>query len=188
MKKELKEMALQELWQLFPIEVVTYRKDWMIFFQTEKAILLEILKPLQIKRIEHIGSTAIPGIYAKDIVDILIEVNPKDFSNAISVLEKNRYILMNHNNERATFNKGYTKNGFAEKVYHLHVRINNDNDELYFRDYLIENHLLAREYEALKIALAKKYKYNRDAYTTAKSEFIKKVTIIAKEKYLDKYK
>ena len=63
---------------------------------------------------------------------------------------------------------GYTDNGFAEKVYHLHLRLEGDHDELYFRDYLIEYPQAAKEYEQLKLSLWKQFEHDRDGYTAAK--------------------
>ncbi|MDE5867334.1 MAG: GrpB family protein, partial [Anaeroplasmataceae bacterium] len=80
-----------------------------------------------------------------------------------------------------SLNKGYTENGFADKVFHLHLRLPNDQDELYFRDYLNAHKEVAKEYEELKIELWKKYEHNRDAYTNAKTEFVKKYTDLAKK-------
>lgn len=57
----------------------------------------------------------------------------------------------------------------------MHLRHCGDNDELYFRDYLIEHPDIAREYEKLKLNLWKEYEYNRDGYTNAKTEFIKNI-------------
>ena len=51
---------------------------------------------------------------------------------------KNGYICMSQSENRLSFNKGYTENGFAERTFHLHLRYAGDNNELYFRDYLIE--------------------------------------------------
>ncbi|MBB6217988.1 GrpB-like predicted nucleotidyltransferase (UPF0157 family) [Anaerosolibacter carboniphilus] len=85
------------------------------------------------------------------------------------------------------FNKGYTKEGFAEKVYHLHVRYYDNWDELYFRDYLKEHEEVAKEYGKLKLELIGKYEHNRDGYTDAKSDFILKYTEMAKQEYADKY-
>lgn len=79
-----------------------------------------------------------------------------------------------------SFNKGYTENGFAEKVFHLHLRYMDDNDEIYFRDYLIAHPKIAEEYEALKLGLWKRFEHDRDGYTEAKSEFVKKYTALAK--------
>ena len=87
-----------------------------------------------------------------------------------------------------SFNKGYTENGFAEKVFHLHLRYTGDNNELYFRDYLVEFLDIAREYERLKLLLWKEYEHNRDAYTNAKTEFVRKYTEQAKIIYGNRYR
>ena len=86
-----------------------------------------------------------------------------------------------------SFNKGYTENGFEEKIFHLHVRYAGDNDELYFRDYLREHPPLAKQYEELKLSLRKKFEHNRDAYTESKTKFISTYTQLAKQKYTDRY-
>ena len=86
-----------------------------------------------------------------------------------------------------SFNKGYTENGFAERVFHLHLRYAGDNAELYFRDYLIAHPEIAKEYEALKRSLWKTYTHNRDGYTNAKTEFVNKYTAQAKSAYKDRY-
>ena len=68
--------------------------------------------------------------------------------------------------------KGYTPQGFAEKVFHLHICHPGDWDEIVFRDYLRRSPRKAEEYAELKIELQKRFKHNRDAYTEAKGEFI----------------
>jgi GrpB-like predicted nucleotidyltransferase (UPF0157 family) len=80
------------------------------------------------------------------------------------------------------FMKGYTVQGFAEKVYHLHVRYKGDWDELYFRDYLRANKDIAEKYAQLKLRLISQYEHDRDGYTKAKAEFVKKCTGMAREK------
>lgn len=97
------------------------------------------------------------------------------------------YICMSEGKNRKSFNKGYTNEGFAEKVFHVHLRYYGDNDELYFRDYMNDNPALAAEYERLKISLWKKYEHNRDAYTNAKSTFVEKYTTYAKTQYRNRY-
>ena len=86
-----------------------------------------------------------------------------------------------------SFNKGYTEAGFAKKVFHLHLRYQGDHDELYFRDYLREHPEVAKDYEGLKLALWKAYEHNRDAYTDAKTDFIRKYTQQAKKDYKESY-
>ena len=84
-------------------------------------------------------------------------------------------------------NKGYTKYGFAEKVYHLHVRYLDDWNELYFRDYLREHKDVADEYAKLKLSLWKKYEHDRDGYTDAKRKFVLRMTEEARKKYKNRY-
>ena len=88
---------------------------------------------------------------------------------------------------RQTYNKGYTKMGFAEKVYHLHVRYRDDWNELYFRDYLMEHPEVVKEYGKLKLSIFKKYEHDRDGYTEAKSDFILKITEKARGEYGNRY-
>ena len=97
------------------------------------------------------GSTAIPSIWAKPIVDILVEI-PKG-SNLLdykALIINNGYICMSQSENGLSFNKGYTENGFAERVFHLHLRYVGDNNELYFRDYLIEHPDIAKEYKEME--------------------------------------
>lgn len=187
MSKKLSEMSLEKLWKLFPIILTEHRTIWKSWYQNEVELIQSVL--IGNFEINHIGSTAIEGIYAKPIIDILVEI-PFNYSmNQVkSELEKLGYICMSLTENRMSFNKGYTSDGFAEKVFHLHLRYMGDNDELYFRDYMSDNPTVAKQYETLKISLWKKYEHDRDGYTDAKSEFILKYTTTAKNKYADRYR
>lgn len=105
-----------------------------------------------------------------------------------TALESIGYFCHSQTDKRMSFNIGYTDDGFAEKVFHLHLRYMGDNDELYFRDYMSNKPIEAKEYEALKLSLWKKYEHERDGYTNAKSEFILKYTEAAKSEYTDRYR
>lgn len=182
--KKLSEMTLEELWKLFPIQLVEPdTKNWNRIFQDEKYMLVSLL-PFQIK-IHHIGSTAIKGIWAKPIVDILIEAHAADFKNIKSILSSNGYICMAESIKTLDFNKGYTSAGFADKVFHIHIKMHGKNDELYFRDYLNSYPKVAKEYESLKLNLWKQYEFNRDEYTHQKTEFIIKYTQLSKLRLAD---
>ena len=77
------------------------------------------------------------------------------------------------------FLKGYLSNGFAEKVYHIHVRYSGDDDtrdKILLRDYLIAHPEAANEYTELKQKLFEDYEHNRDGYTEAKGAFVIKMT------------
>lgn len=188
MGKQLSEMRLEELWHLFPIYLTEHKHYWNDWFYDEEKQLKQILSMSQIVRISHIGSTAINSIRAKPIIDILVEmVNDIDFQNIKCILIANEYICMAEDKDRISFNKGYTPDGFAQKVFHLHLRRIGDNDELYFRDFLKSNPLVAQKYEKLKLDMWKQYEFNRDAYTESKTDFIKKYTQKAKVLYNGRY-
>lgn len=188
MGKELSEMSLEELWELFPIVLVAHNDKWNIIYDEIESFLKITLSACPIERISHIGSTAISGIWAKDIVDVLIEVSKdSDIQNIAKVIEKNGFVRMSTGVGRISFNRGYTKNGFADKVFHAHLRFAGDNDELYFRDYLNEHTQIAKEYETMKLRLWKLFEHNRDAYTDAKTEFVRKWTSEAKRVYAGRY-
>lgn len=185
MKKSLSEMTLEELWTLFPIFLTEHNKNWKEWFAEEQTFLTSVFLKEQVQAIHHIGSTAVDGIWAKPIIDILVEVNSESsFPNLKSLLIKANYLCMSEGMSegkyRLAFNKGYTESGFAQKVYHLHLRLVGDHDELYFRDYLNKYPSIAKEYEALKLSLWKQYAHNRDAYTEMKTTFVKEQTEKAK--------
>lgn len=171
----LKNMTLEELWELFPIVLTPCNPEWMVWAKTEISLLGSLLadwSPI----INHIGSTAIGGIMAKPIIDILVEISPdSDWAVVKGQLEQYGYICMAESDHRMSFNKGYTPSGYADKVYHIHIHAIGDNDEITFRDYLMNNPDEAREYETLKLRLLSRFKNNRDGYTEAKSDFVHKV-------------
>ncbi len=70
-----------------------------------------------------------------------------DIKTVADVIERGGFILMSSEPNRVSFNKGYTIDGFADKIYHIHLRYLGDNNELYFRDYLNEYPEVAKEYE-----------------------------------------
>ena len=184
MDRELEKMSLEELWQLFPIFLVEHNREWVRWYDEEVKAISSLVPEKYIARISHIGSTAIPNIQAKNIVDILLEVpSEKELEPVKNILVENNWLCMSEKAKRISLNKGYTKQGFADKVFHLYIRVVGDNDEIYFRDYLIENGDIAKQYEKLKLKLWKEFEYDRDGYTDAKSDFIRKYTKIAKERH-----
>lgn len=186
MGKKLSEMTLEELWKLFPIYLTEHQPCWQRWYSEEECLLKNIFSSTD--RINHIGSTAIPSIWAKPIVDILVEIpKERNLLEYKTLITNNGYICMSQSEKGLSFNKGYTENGFAKRVFHLHLRYIGDNNELYFRDYLIEHPDVAKEYENLKLKLWKKYEHNRDGYTNAKTEFVQQYTEKAKLIYSNRY-
>lgn len=182
MHKSLSEMTLEELWQLFPIILTPHRAEWAEWYAEEAQRLAGIL-PDEI-RISHIGSTAIPEIWAKPIIDILAEIPASvPMTDIKEILVRSGYLCMSDAESRMSFNMGYTAAGFAERVFHLHLRHFGDHDELYFRDYMNGNPGLAKQYETLKLSIWKQFEHDRDGYTAAKTDFIAEMTAKAKRHY-----
>lgn len=148
--------------------------------------MLALLQDFHVTRISHIGSTAVPGLIAKPIVDILLEL-PAGYDQAalIERLTTAGWLLMNR---QADEDQGYTPAGFAEKVFHLHVKPAGDWSELYFRDYLIAHPDVAQDYAALKKQLKQEFEHVRDAYTGGKGEFVRRVTELGRGEFAGKYR
>ena len=174
--KPLSEMSLEELWQLFPIILAGHDPDWQSYYEAEKELLSGQFGSL-LTRINHIGSTAVKGLLAKPTVDILLEAAAGTSPETIrQIAVACGYTVMAEtagNDYRLDLCKGYTPQGFAEKVFHLHIRYPGDHDEVIFCEYLKKNPDKAQEYAHLKIELQKRFKHNRDAYTEAKGDFIR---------------
>lgn len=176
MAKSLSQITDSERAKLFPIILEEHNPKWSIWFDEEKENILVNVEG--IAGIHHYGSTSIPNIMAKPTVDILIEIEKSiDLEKLKTSFLSLGYNYMSFGKAPCMmFAKGYTTSGFAQKVFHIHVHYKGMQEELLFRDYLISNTDIAIEYEKLKLSLKDKYKYDRDAYTYAKSDFIKKVT------------
>ena len=95
MGKALSEMTLEELWELFPIFLVEPSDQWESSYNKIETILKETLSECPVERISHIGSTAIHGIWAKDIVDVLVEITANsDMEMTAKKIEENGFIRM----------------------------------------------------------------------------------------------
>ena len=149
-------MTLEELWELFPIFLVEHDDRWEFYYDEIEKELTRLLSDQHVVRISHIGSTAVQEIWAKNIVDVMVEIPENNSMKDVArILGQNGFTIMSAEANRISLNKGYTENGFADKVYHIHLRYAGDNDELFFRDYLNDHTDVAKEYEALKLRLWK---------------------------------
>jgi len=186
MAKNLNKMTIDELGQLFPIIIVDYNPYWPRLASIESRNIIEVVGKDDITRIEHIGSTAIPGLCAKPTIDFLLEIlEITDCDILIEQLQKIGYhFIPKPENPRPhmMFAKGYSKSGITGQTFHIHVRYPGDWDEFVFRDYLIKNKSVTAEYSKLKRKLADEFKFDREKYTDSKSTFIKNTTLTARKK------
>ena len=176
MKRTLHNLSRDELGRLFPVEIAGYNPDWPRIYQFEQNRILKALAD-GVHRIDHIGSTAVTGLRAKPVIDILLQIkNDGDPESVTDALQNIGYEIIRRPENPAPHLmcvKGYTLQGYPGQAFHVHVRYPGDWDELRFRDILSAQPDIAKDYARLKDELAETYKYDRDAYTDAKTDFIK---------------
>ncbi|MFX0183133.1 MAG: GrpB family protein [Candidatus Hodarchaeota archaeon] len=161
------------------IKLLPYQLEWKELFSKEKQHL-EATIGNNILEIEHIGSTAIPGMTAKPIIDIAIAIhNFEEAKVCIDLLEKIGY---EYKGEFGISRRHYFVKGTPRR-YHLHMNeITSENwkNHISFRDYLIKHPDKAKQYADLKIKPAQQFKANREAYIEGKTSFIKKILQLSK--------
>ena len=95
MDKELSEMTLEELWEMFPIFLVEHDDKWNEYYKEIESTITYLLDGYPVKRISHIGSTAIQGIWAKNIIDVMVEISEKaDMEEIAHILVQNGFNKM----------------------------------------------------------------------------------------------
>jgi len=189
MRTDLDNLSAEELGKLFPIAIAEANPKWREIFEQEKDRLQKVLGPNIALRIEHFGSTAVPGLAAKPTIDILLKI-PKNETIKKELVEKMKaagyHVILRTDCPPAylMFSKGYTPEGFTGQCFHIHAAPKDHHglwDRLYFRDFLISQTETANECEHLKKELAVKHQYNHDDYTDAKKEFVQRITELAKK-------
>ncbi len=160
------------------IEIVDPDPSWPRQFITEARALRGVLPDTTGLQIEHFGSTAVQGLRAKPIIDILIvHPEPRLWPPLIDSISSLGYVFWveNPRKDRMFFVKGMPPFG-PRRTHHAHIRVPADaQSELRFRDALRADATLARKYAELKDDLAARYANDRDAYTEAKTEFVAEV-------------
>ncbi len=157
-----------------PVVIVDYDPHWAEMFETEKTLILDALPGLGVT-VEHIGSTSVPGLAAKPIIDMIVIVpDPTTGEKCIAPLVALGYAYRGENGipGRFYFGKG------RPHTHHLHMYPRGHPEierHLLFRDYLRAHPDAAREYAELKRALAEKFRNEREAYTEAKTDFVKSI-------------
>ena len=172
------------------VGIVPYDPSWPARFEQERCHLLDCLPNELILRIEHFGSTAVPGLAAKPVVDMLVEVTDLQAvrERVVPVLEAQGYEYFwrpTRGDDGPPYYAWFIKRDPATGVrsHHIHMVESDFSehwDRLLFRDYLIRHPDVAREYEALKFRIAAEHTHDRVRYTREKADFIDAVTERAK--------
>ena len=159
-----------------PVRIEPYDPDWPERFEQERAALKDLLGTDITGGIHHIGSTSVPGLGAKPIIDILVGL--KDLETARSYIEPLKTLNYMYTPYRAGTEVWFCKPHPARRTHHLHLvpagseRLRAD---LAFRDYLRLHPEVAEEYLTLKRRLAAEFGPDREAYTQAKAEFVRSI-------------
>lgn len=157
-----------------PIELHPYDPDWPDAFERERRLLLPLLGP-GVRLIEHMGSTAVLGLAAKPIIDIIVLVDDLgEAHGAVPALEEVGYSFWRDNPDKT---KLYLAKGLPpapRRTHHLHIH--DDADEvqrhLIFRDHLRSNPAARDAYLALKRELAVRFRDDREGYSKHKTQFV----------------
>jgi GrpB-like predicted nucleotidyltransferase (UPF0157 family) len=164
------------------VHVVPYDASWPERFASERALLLRVISQYACGPVEHIGSTAVPGLVAKPVIDIMVAVASLAVSQpAIELLEESGYSYAPY---RPDVMHWLCKPSAQSRTHHLHLvpfRGSLWNERIAFRDYLRTSRAAAAEYAELKIRLARRFKFDREAYTDAKEPFVRRIVGLALE-------
>ncbi len=154
------------------VEIVEYDPCWPASFEAERRRLAPLLAGVEI---HHVGSTAVPGLAAKPVIDMIALVDDLDAPIA-ALVEACGYEYPQSFNATLTHRRFLCYPTAAYRTHHLHL-VNEPGElqrRLRFRDRLRADPALAGEYATLKRALAERYREDREAYTEGKSEFVER--------------
>jgi GrpB-like predicted nucleotidyltransferase (UPF0157 family) len=156
-----------------PIQVVPYDLSWPARFEEEKVLLETVIGDQVTGGVHHVGSTAVPGLDAKPVIDILVGVHDLPSSRAcFQPLATLGYLYAPYHESEMHW---FCKPDPSHRTHHLHLMPTGSErylDELAFRDILRARPDVASRYAAVKRSLATRYTHDREAYTEGKTSFI----------------
>ena len=158
------------------IHLVDYDPTWPDKFEKEKKLIEETIDPWIVGGIHHVGSTAIPGLSAKPIIDIMAGV--KDLEAAKPCIKLLKEIDYCHYPYKPTQMIWFCKPSPEHRTHHLYLMVASYPEwkaRLAFRDYLRNHNEAKEQYEELKINLVKKFSNDREAYTQSKEDFVRDI-------------
>lgn len=163
-----------------PVEIVPYDSSWPALFEHEKKLLEDAIGPWITGGVHHVGSTAVPGLAAKPVIDILVGVDDLGRSRrCFDRLAQLGYLYAPYRSDEMHW---FCKPSPEHRTHHLHLVPTGSprfRAELAFRDMLRKRPDLADRYAQLKMTLAIEHRDDREAYTRAKQGFIADVLGLA---------
>jgi GrpB-like predicted nucleotidyltransferase (UPF0157 family) len=162
------------------VRIVPYDPAWPSLFEQERTLLQNVLGEWLAGPVEHFGSTAVPGLAAKPVIDIMAGVGSLRASEpAIAAAGGLGYVYYPYRPDDMHW---FCKPSAAFRTHHLHLVPVNSRlwiERLAFRDYLRRDPVAAAEYANLKVQLAQQFEFDREAYTEAKGPFVQRVIELA---------
>lgn len=166
-------------WATDPVVIVDYDQSWALQAAQERQRLLNLLGPWLVDDIHHVGSTAIPGMPAKPIIDLMAGVWSLDDALAMAqVLAPHDWHFVPPELNARPWRRLFIKVAAGHRVAHLHLLDPGTRrwaEQLRFRDRLRARPALAAEYAGLKRRLAQEHAHDREAYSEGQAAFVRRV-------------
>ncbi len=170
-EEDLLEQAILER-----VAIQDYHPEWPNMFESEASRLFKLAAG-RLNPIEHFGSTAVIGLSAKPIIDILAGVSSlAEADELLPLLCSSGYSTSTEFNATLKDSRWLMRQENGHRTHHLHLMVvgsENWQEKIRFRDILREDPLVRQSYIDLKRKLAAEFGANREAYTTAKSDFVR---------------
>lgn len=162
-----------------PVHIVAYDPSWPTLYAEERKRILKAVGQ-RVEEVEHVGSTAVPGLDAKPVIDLVVGL--ENMANALSLVEPLRSLGYSYWAEGAKPHHHlfvrFVDLAMSARTHNLHLVEAGGQyweERLLFRDYLRKHLETAKEYAQLKHRLATEYRDDREAYTSAKADFVSEV-------------
>jgi GrpB-like predicted nucleotidyltransferase (UPF0157 family) len=168
-----------------PVVLVPYEEAWPSFFEEERAQIEDAVGSWM-EEIEHIGSTAVPGLAAKPVIDIMVGVRSlEDTPALVARLETIGYEYVPELEQQMPFRRYFRKLTGGRRTHQIHLVERSDaafwDRHVLFRDYLRAHPEVAERYTRLKYEVSDRFREDRVAYTDAKTDFIAEVVRLAEK-------
>ncbi|BBH20418.1 hypothetical protein Back11_17630 [Paenibacillus baekrokdamisoli] len=167
------------VWATEPIEIKIPDLTWLEKGTQEVNCLRENLSPFGVSEIEHVGSTSIPNLPAKPIIDMMAKIKTyNDLEEIIESLKPDNWNYVPPELDGHEWRRFFVKVKNDRRECHLHLMLEDEEHwekQIKFRDKLREKSNLAKQYAELKRKLAEENREDREAYTEAKTDFIKSI-------------